>query len=150
MSRKKETSQARDRARRAAAQLRPAAAQVKPLVGGAGAVAKHGVYRTRSWAAPQVERTGQVLRDSVAPKISALLSSAAQRLDPAKPRHARWRNPAGVATVTATASAAAAYLRHRRKPDSATPAAPAEDSAAEIRDGQVTTGADVDGQVRAT
>jgi hypothetical protein len=142
MSRTKETRQARDRARQAAAQLKPVADRVKPLASGAGAAAKRGARRTRTWAAPQLEHTGQVLQDSVAPKVSAWLSSASRRLDPGQPRHARWRTPAGLATLTAAASAAAAYLRRRRKTDSATvPAEPDE---------QATTrsGADIDGQVR--
>jgi hypothetical protein len=152
MSRNKETSQARDRARQAAAQLKPVAAQVRPLASSAGATAKRGARRTRTWAAPQVERAGQVLEHSVAPKVSALLSSAARRLDPGKPRHARWRTPAGLATVTATACAAAAYIRHRGKTDSATAAAGPDGQApaGEMRAGQATTGvgADADREVR--
>jgi hypothetical protein len=156
MSRNKETSQARDRARQAAAQLKPVAAQVKPLASSAGATAKRGARRTRTWAAPQVERAGQVLEHSVAPKVSALLSSAARRLDPGKPRHARWRTPAGLATVTATACAAAAYIRHRGKTDSATATATAaagpdgQAPAGEMRAGQATTsvGTDADREVR--
>jgi hypothetical protein len=151
MSRKKETSQAPDRARYAAAQLKPVAAQVKPLASSAGAAAKRGAHRTRTWAAPQIERTGQALQHSVAPKVSAWLSSAAQRLDPGKPRRARWRTPAGLATVTAAASAAAAYIRQRGKTDSTAAAEPDEQAPVdEMHAGQATTGAgaDVDGQVR--
>jgi hypothetical protein len=151
MSPKKETRQARDRARQAAAQLKPVAAQVKPLATSAGAAAKRGAHRTRTWAAPQVERTGQVLQHSVAPKVSAWLSSAAHRLDPGQPRRARWRAPASLATVTAAASAAAAYIRHRRKTDSTAPAEPDEQApAGETPGGQATTsaGAGADGQVR--
>lgn len=118
-----DASGARDRARRAAAQLKPVAAQVRPLARNTGAAARRRVRRTRAWAAPQVERTGQVLQDSVAPKVSALLSSAAKRLEPAEPRHRRWRKPIGAATLTAAASAAAAFVRNRRKPDVTTSAA---------------------------
>jgi hypothetical protein len=152
MSRNKETSQARDRARQAAAQLKPVAAQVKPLASSAGAAGKRGARRTRTWAAPQVEHAGQVLQHRAAPKVSALLSSAARRLDPGKPRHARWRTPAGLATVTATACAAAAYIRRRRKAGSATAAAGPDGQApaGEMRAGQATTsaGADADHEVR--
>ena len=150
MSRKKETGQARNRAHEAAAQLKPVAARVKPLASSAAVAAKRGALRTRTWAAPQVERTGRVLQHSVAPKVSAWLSSAAQRLDPGKPRHPRWRTPAGLATVTGAASAAAAYIRHRRKTDSTTAAAEPEEQtpAGEMRDGQAAAkaGAEVDGQ----
>jgi hypothetical protein len=41
------------------------------------------VHRTRAWAAPRVEHTGQVLEDSedsVAPKVSALLSSVESKV----------------------------------------------------------------------
>jgi hypothetical protein len=152
MSRKKETSQVQDRARQAAAQLKPLAAQVKPLASSARAATKRGAHRTRAWAAPQVEHTGEVLQHRVAPKVSAWLSSAAQRLDPGKPRRARWRTPAGLATVTAAASAAAAYVRHRRKADSMTTPADADEQAraGEMRDGQAASraGADVEHQVR--
>jgi len=142
----------------AAAQLKPVASQVKPLAKSTGAAARRQARRTRAWAAPQVERTGQVLQDSVAPKVSALLSSAAQRLEPAKPRHRRWPKPVGIAAVTAAGSAVAAFVRNRRKPggtSSATPAGTEEmASAAEMPDGHVRTSteadADTDGQVRSS
>lgn len=144
------------RARQAAAQARPAAAQVKPLAQSTGAAAKRGVHRTRVWAAPRVERTGQVLEDGVAPKVSALLSSAAQRLEPAKPRRPRWRKLVGISVFTAAAGAVAALVRNRRKPDVTTAAAEADAGnaarAAETRDGQTKAStdadADVNGQVR--
>jgi hypothetical protein len=93
MSRKKRTDEALELVRQAAAQLQPAAAKVKPLAGSTGAAAKRSVYRTRAWAAPRVEHTGQVVEDSVAPKVSALLSSVAQLLEPDKPRHRRCEPP---------------------------------------------------------
>ena len=68
------------RARRAAARLQPAAAQGTPLARKAGVGAKRQADRTRSWAAPHVERAGQVVQDSLAPKVSSLLSAAARRL----------------------------------------------------------------------
>jgi hypothetical protein len=148
MSPKERTDEALDLVRQAAAQLQPAAAKVKPLAGSTGAAAKRSAYRTRAWAAPRVEHTGQVVEDSVAPKVSALLSSAAQLLEPDKPRHRRWRTPIAIAAVAAAAIAAAAIVRHRRKPDSTTPEADADDvaPAAEMGDGQMrtSTGADAD------
>src|SRR5258708_14920373 len=101
-------SSPRDRARQAAAQVKPAAAQLKPLARSTGAAARRRVHKTRAWAAPQVERTGQVLQDSVAPKVSALLSSAAQRLEPATPPRRRWRKLAGISVLTASPCPAAA------------------------------------------
>lgn len=146
MSRKRSTGEARERARQAADRLKPAAAKVKPLARSTGAAAKRRVHRTRAWAAPRVERTGQVLQDSVAPKASAALSSAARRLDPGKPRRPPWRMLAGLAAVTAAAGAAAACIRNRRKPDSTTSAAKETDVASteETGDGQAGTGTGTD------
>lgn len=150
MSRRKRTDEALDLVRQAAAQLQPAAAKVKPLAKNTGTAAKHGVHTTRAWAAPRVEHTGQVLEDSVAPKVSALLSSAAQRLEPGKPRHRRWRTPIAIAAVTAAACAAAAIVCNRRKPESTTPEADADDAApaAEMGDGQARTSTDADTDVK--
>ncbi len=79
------------RVRWVAAQVKPAAAEMKPFAQRTGAAAKRRARKTRAWAAPQVERSGQVLQDSVAPTVSAWLSTAARRLEPAKPHRARWR-----------------------------------------------------------
>ncbi|MGB6454893.1 MAG: hypothetical protein WBH47_10440 [Streptosporangiaceae bacterium] len=115
------------------------------------------MHRTRSWAAPQVERTGQVLQDSVAPKVSALLSAAAERLEPAKRPRRRWRKLVGISMITAAAGAVAAVVRSRKKPDLSNSAdADVDDgtSAAEMGTGQAgtSTAADADsdghGQVR--
>jgi hypothetical protein len=161
MSRRRRTHQAGvaastawRRAHEAAAQVRPAAARVKPLAMTTGAAARGRVHRTRAWAAPRVEQTGQVLQDRVAPRLSALLSSAARRLEPAKPRRPRWRKLAGISVLTAAAGAVAAGVRNRRKPDVMTSAA--EPDAGEVapttqmRDGpaMASTDADADGQVR--
>ena len=149
-------SSAGRRVRRAAAQVKPAAAQMKPFAQRTGAAAKRRVRRTRAWAAPQVERSGQVLQDSVAPTVSAWLSTAARRLEPAKPHRPRWRKLAGFSVLAAATGAAAALVRNRKKPDSATPAADADAGnvapATAMSDGQAmaSTGADADadGQVR--
>jgi hypothetical protein len=65
------------------------AARVRPLVRNTRAAAARRVHWTRAWAAPQVERTGHVLQDSVAPRVSVLLSSVARRIEPAKPSRRR-------------------------------------------------------------
>ena len=154
MSRIKRNHEAGPPANSAWGRARQAAARVKPVATSTGAAARRGVHRTRVWAAPQVERTGQVLQDRVAPKVSAALSSAARRLQPAKPRRSRWRKLAGASAFTAAASAVAALVRKRRKPDVTTSAAePDADDvtpAADRPDGQAktSTDADVNGQVR--
>jgi hypothetical protein len=132
---------------------RQAAAQMKPYASGARAAAGRGVHRARAVAAPQVERAGQALEDSVAPKVSAVLSSAARRLEPSKPRRRRWRKLAGISLLTAVASAVVAFFRNRAKPDLTAPAESDTDSAAppvKISDEKAATSsdADVDGQVR--
>jgi hypothetical protein len=151
MKRNHQAGSARDR-------VRHAAAQVKPLARSTGTAARRRVRRTRAWAAPQLERTGQVLQDTIAPKVSAVLSSAAQRLEPAQPRRGRWRKLAGASMLTAAASAVAALILKRRKPDVTTPAGEADADevtpAAGTRDEQARTStsadadADVNGRVR--
>jgi hypothetical protein len=149
-------SSAGRRVRRVAAQVKSAAAPMKPFAQRTGAVTKRRVRRTRTWAAPQVERTGQVLQDSVAPKVSAWLSTAARRIEPARPQRPRWRKLAGISVLTAAAGAAATFVRNRKKPDSANSAAATDAGhvapATAMSDGQATAGsgadADADGQVR--
>ncbi len=168
-------SMVRDRARQAAAQVqqaaaqvqpvadrvkpmvadwvKPMAAQVKPAARTAGAAAGRGLLRTRAWAAPQIEHTGQVLQDSVAPKVSALLSSAAQRVEPAKPRSRRWPKLVAISLlIAAAASAAAAVVRGRRRPDYMTgavePDAGQPTPAAQMRDGQLSTSTEADADGR--
>jgi hypothetical protein len=163
MSRKKRNQQAKmaatstgRRARRAAAQVKPVAAQMKPLAQTTGAAAIRRVRRTRAWAAPRVERTGQVLQDSVAPKVSAWLSVAARRLEPAKPQRPRWRKLAGISVLAAAAGVAVGFARNRKKPDPLTSVAEADAGnvapTAAMSDGQAMgstdADADVNGQVR--
>src|SRR5260370_38701126 len=114
MKRIPQAASARDR-------VRHAAAQVKPLARTTGAAARRRVHRTRAWAAPQLERTGQVLQDTIAPKVSAVLSSAAQRLEPPQPRRGRRRKLAGVSMLTAAPTAVAPPVPQRRKPDAPHP-----------------------------
>ena len=131
------------RAGQAAAQVKPVAVQLKPLARSIGAAARRRAYKTRAWQL-QVEHAGQVLQASVAPKVSALLSAAARRLEPAKPRRRRWRELVGVSMLAAAAGVVAAVVRNRRKPEVTTPAAGADADdvtpAAEMRDGQGRTG----------
>lgn len=123
MSPKSRNDAIRDSARQAAAQLKPTAERAKPLARNTSVAARRRILRTRAWAAPQVERSGQVLQDTVAPKVSAMLSSAARRIDPAQPRHRRWKTPVGLATLTAAGGAVAAFLKNRKKPPVTTSAA---------------------------
>ena len=115
MSGKKRT-EAWDRTVKAADQLKPIADQMKPLAKSTGQAARRSFLRSRAWAAPRIERTGKALEETVAPKVSAALSSAAERLDPAKPRRSRWKLPVGLmAAAAAAASAGAAVFKNRAK-----------------------------------
>jgi hypothetical protein len=105
---------ASSRAQEAAARVRPAAAQVKPLARSTQDAAQRGLIRTRIWAAPRIEHTGQVLQDSVAPRVADMLSSAAQRIEPEKPRSRNWWTLSGVAILLAAAAAAAAAALRKR------------------------------------
>jgi hypothetical protein len=109
------------RARQAAEAAKPVAAQVKPLAEDARQAASRGVYRARSWAAPQVERTGQVLQDTVAPKVADALHTSAQKLDPGQPPPRGWRKGAAAISIllAAAATAVAALAARKRKAESA-------------------------------
>jgi hypothetical protein len=113
----------------ARATMRHALAEAGPLATTNAAV-RHGVNRSRTWAAPQVERTGQFLRQSVAPKLSALLSSAARKIDPAQPPRRRWTKGARAAGLLAAAGVAAAVFRNRGKPAATQTAEESEQDAA--------------------
>jgi hypothetical protein len=120
MSGKKRT-EAWDRTVKAADQLKPIADQMKPLAKNTGQAARRGLLRSRAWAAPRLERTGKTLEETVAPKVSAALSSAAERIDPAKPRRGRWKLPVGLmAAAAAAVSAAAAVFKSRAKAEAQT------------------------------
>jgi hypothetical protein len=116
MSPKKRNDPIRAGVRQAAAQLKPTAERAKPLAKSTREAALRQIRKTRAWAAPRVERSGQSLQGTVAPKVATMLSSAAKRIDPAQPRQRQWTRPAGLATVTAAGGAIAAFLRGRRKP----------------------------------
>ena len=127
------------RARELAARAGPAAAQLnaqmKPLARSTQEAALRGLYATRIWAAPRVERTGQVLQESVAPKVADMLSSAAHRIEPEQPRSRNWWTLSGLLVLIAGAAAAAAIaLRKRSTASSAAPADEADTAAS--ADGQ--------------
>jgi hypothetical protein len=103
------------------------AAQLPPLARNTSEAAKRGVTRTRAWAAPQLERGGQVLQDQVAPKVSAALSSAAQHVDPGQPKPRQWRKVAAF-SLLAAAGIVTALAGFRRRANAAAPAAEPADT----------------------
>ena len=127
------TRQIWERARQAAQDAKPVVAQVKPLASDTKDAAARGLLKARAWAAPQVEHTGQVLQDSVAPKVAAALTSTAQRLEPDKAApHGRWRKVAGVSALLAVAAAIVIALRNRIA--AGTPAEAGEDEPVPLAD----------------
>ena len=151
MSRRSSNDEADKAASSAWDRARQAAARVKPLASSPGAAARRRAHKTRAWVARMVERTGQALQDNVAAKVSAMWSSAAQRLEPAKPPSRRWRKLAGISMLAAAASAVAALARSRKKPDVTT--SPVESDADDVtpaaqmgdRQAKTSTDADADG-----
>jgi hypothetical protein len=146
---------AKDGARAASAlhRARQAWTEVKPCATSSGAAAGRGVHRARAWAAPQVDSAAKAVQDKLAPHVSAVLSSAAQRIEPAKPQPRRWRKLAGISILTAAAGAVAAMVRNRAKPDLAPwPETNPENTApaAQVGDenARACTDAEVDEQVR--
>jgi hypothetical protein len=142
MSRNESVDHALGRVRRARARLAPTAAKVKPLAGKAGAATARRVRRTRAWAAPQVKRAGEVLQDSVAPKVSAMMSSAAERIDPEQPRRGRRSGSAGIARLKRAASAAKAASARLRGGTRRTAEASAGDAAETVATDTVAPSAD--------
>ena len=133
------SSAAADQIRQLARQATEAA---KPLASDARQAAGRGVYRARAWAAPQVHRTGEVLQDTVAPKVVAALHSSAERLDPGERPHRGWRKGAAAISIVlaAAAAAVAAVASRNRKARAAAngdEALPAGDEAQASADGEV-------------
>ena len=102
-------------AARARHRARGAAKQAAPLAASARLTARQGVHSARTWAAPRIERSGHTLQQRVAPRMAAVLSATARRVDPAPRKRRRW--PFLAAGLAAAAlSAIAAYMLNRRGP----------------------------------
>jgi len=70
-------------------QARRAAAAARPMTASARTAACKGIHHARVWAAPRLKPTGHTLEDQVAPRMAAMLSAAAQRIEPAPVRRRR-------------------------------------------------------------
>jgi hypothetical protein len=85
------------------------------MAASARTAARKGIHHARVWAAPRLERTGHTLEVQVAPRMAAMLSAAAQRIEPAPVRRRRrWPVLAAGVVAAAGLSAGAAYLLKRR------------------------------------
>jgi hypothetical protein len=76
---------------------------------------QQGVYRARKWAAPRLDNAADYCAETVAPKVSSALHTAAGQVRPAEPKSKRsiltW-SVLGVAAAAALGAAAAA-VRYR-------------------------------------
>jgi len=88
--------------------------QARDKAAAAAAAARQGTYSARIWAAPRLERTGQALEQQVAPRMAAMLSSAARRIVPAPAKRRRWPLVAAGMMLAAGLCGTAAYLVNRR------------------------------------
>jgi hypothetical protein len=115
------------------------------------------VNGARAWTAPRIERSGLVIRDTIAPKISDTLTATARRVDVPAPlvvvevtaRRRRWLKVGAGTALLAAAGAAAAVVLLRRRNDG-TYEAPEEAAEAgtglqAAQDGQLRAGADGSG-----
>ena len=131
---------ARARADLARARARQTAADIAPLAKSAVEAVRQGadelaawagpqVRKSRSWAAPQLERTGVLVQEKLAPQVSDALTRAARKLDP-EPAPRRRGLRGLLALGLAAAAAAVAVMVIRKKTGSAA-SQPAEDGADE-------------------
>lgn len=121
---------------RARGRARKTAAQAAPLARTAGDAVKQGaddvaawavpqVRKGRKWAAPRVERTGIAVQEKIAPQVSATLTKAARRLDPAPAkRRSRIGRIFTLLAAAAGVAAAVAVVRKRMAAGSALPDLP--------------------------
>lgn len=125
-------AQISDRARLAAAQARLAAAQATAAARNASATASQraqyarewatpriteAIYQARGWAAPRIGQAGQAVGDTVGPKVSEMLATTAQRVDPTPPAPGGsrlWPRLVAVAAVLAAAGGAAVVILRGR------------------------------------
>ncbi|MFI6485367.1 hypothetical protein ACIBH1_46180 [Nonomuraea sp. NPDC050663] len=82
-----------------------------PMAGQAKDMAAHRFEDARYWAAPRLEDAAQRLEKDLAPRVSAMLTDAARKVDPTPARSRRW--PVAV-LVTGVALGAMGYMFYRR------------------------------------
>ncbi|MGW4641910.1 hypothetical protein ACWEN6_25575 [Sphaerisporangium sp. NPDC004334] len=91
--------------------------QVRPMAHTAREVAAHRIEDARVWAAPMLDRAAHSVEDEIAPKVSAFLARAAERVDPAPSikRRSRWSMLALAAGVAACAVGIVLYRNNSRQ-----------------------------------
>jgi hypothetical protein len=128
------------RARKIAMQASRLADQAGPMTRKAAITARRGAGGAADWAGPRVgkARAWMALRaargsisvhETVAPRVSTLLATAARKLDPPKRQRRRWpRVLAGTAMLAAGGAAATAILLRGRSRGLRAPLSPRSDA----------------------
>ena len=98
-----------------AVQARVAADQARAAAGQARGVAGDKLYVAREWAAPKLDAAAHSVEEQIAPKVSALLSQAASKVDPTpRTRSRKWPM---MLLLTGIAVGAAGFALYRKSAD---------------------------------
>jgi hypothetical protein len=91
--------------------------QVRPVASSAREVAAHRIEDARIWVAPRLDRAAHSVEEQIAPKVSAFLSQAAEKMDPSPSlrRRGRWSTIAMLAGFTACAIGIVLYRNNARQ-----------------------------------
>ncbi|MEV7967400.1 DUF5324 family protein [Sphaerisporangium sp. NPDC088356] len=91
--------------------------QVRPMASTAREVAAHRIEDARVWAAPKLDRAAHSVEEQIAPKVSAFLVQAAEKIDPAPSvrRKGRWSTVALLAGFAACAVGIVLYRNNARQ-----------------------------------
>jgi hypothetical protein len=92
------------------------AMSARQSAGEAAEWAKPRIGTARSWMAVRAANSSVAVQETLAPRVSTMLASAARTLDPPKPRARRWPKVlAGITLLAAGAAAAAAMAMRNRQ-----------------------------------
>jgi hypothetical protein len=109
------TPAVKDAAARITPAVKDAAAQITPVAKDAAARVAAGVHNARVWAAPVLEQAGHSISETVAPKVSEIMTATARKVEPAsETRKRRWpRLVVAAALASALGGIIATVLRRR-------------------------------------
>ncbi|MEU7001498.1 hypothetical protein [Nonomuraea sp. NPDC046570] len=93
------------------AQARRAGYRLGPMAGQAKVAAAHRIEDARYWAAPRLDHAAHRVEDQIAPRVSALLIQAAEKMYPTPAKSRRW--PIMI-LLAGLALGAAGYVFYRR------------------------------------
>ncbi len=85
--------------------------RMAPMADHAKVVANRRVEDARYWAAPRLENAAHRVEDQLAPKVSYVLTTAADRVNPARPKSRSWPM---LTLMTGLALGAVGYMFYRR------------------------------------